>query len=203
MASRPCWPIKARLNEEDGSALGELRLAVAEDDAGGAAGRRASPLVGGTDEAAGAVRGARVEAESARACRAPELRVVRPARAGTRRERSDVALGSTVDDAEPSDAERERVRGVLDEWSDLDTISRASTPGLPHRLVPRVVAQWFDAGRVYRNFRAAARCAIPPPLPPPCRLPPPPPDDARSCAAAAAGCQDAASMPSPGQSLAS
>ena len=46
------------------------------------------------------------------------------------RERSDVALGSTVDDAEPSDAERERVRGVLDEWSDLETyLPRVNAPG--------------------------------------------------------------------------
>ena len=44
--------------------------------------------------------------------------------------RSDVALGSTVDDAEPSDAERERVRGVLDEWSDLETyLPRVNAPG--------------------------------------------------------------------------
>ena len=73
--------IKARLNEEDGLP-GELRLAVAEDDAGGAARRRASALVGGTDAPAGAVRGACVAAEPARACREPELRVVRPARLG-------------------------------------------------------------------------------------------------------------------------
>ena len=46
------------------------------------------------------------------------------------RERSDVALGSAVDDAEPSDAERERVRGVLDEWSDLETyLPRVNAPG--------------------------------------------------------------------------
>ena len=46
------------------------------------------------------------------------------------RERSDVALGSAVDDAEPSDAERERVRGVLDEWSDLETyLPRVNVPG--------------------------------------------------------------------------
>ena len=46
------------------------------------------------------------------------------------RERSDVALGSAVDDAEPSPAERERVRGVLDEWSDLETyLPRVNAPG--------------------------------------------------------------------------
>ena len=46
------------------------------------------------------------------------------------RERSDVALGSTVDDSEPSDAERARVRGVLDEWSDLETyLPRVNAPG--------------------------------------------------------------------------
>ena len=46
------------------------------------------------------------------------------------RERSDVALGSAVDDAEPSAAERERVRGVLDEWSDLETyLPRVNAPG--------------------------------------------------------------------------
>ena len=44
--------------------------------------------------------------------------------------RSDVALGSAVDGAEPSDAERERVRGVLDEWSDLETyLPRVNAPG--------------------------------------------------------------------------
>ena len=46
------------------------------------------------------------------------------------RERSDVALGSAVDDAEPSDAEQARVRGVLDEWSDLETyLPRVNAPG--------------------------------------------------------------------------
>ena len=46
------------------------------------------------------------------------------------RERSDVALGSAVDDSEPSDAERARVRGVLDEWSDLETyLPRVNQPG--------------------------------------------------------------------------
>ena len=46
------------------------------------------------------------------------------------RERSNVALGSAVDDSEPSDAERERVRGVLDEWSDLETyLPRVNAPG--------------------------------------------------------------------------
>ena len=46
------------------------------------------------------------------------------------RERSDVALGSTVDDSEPSDAEQARVRGVLDEWSDLETyLPRVNAPG--------------------------------------------------------------------------
>ena len=46
------------------------------------------------------------------------------------RERSDVALGSAVDDSEPSDAERERVRGVLDEWSDLEAyLPRVNAPG--------------------------------------------------------------------------
>ena len=44
--------------------------------------------------------------------------------------RSDVALGSAVDDSEPSDAERARVRGVLDEWSDLETyLPRVNAPG--------------------------------------------------------------------------
>ena len=44
--------------------------------------------------------------------------------------RSDVALGSAVDDSEPSDAERARVRGVLDEWSDLETyLPRVNQPG--------------------------------------------------------------------------
>ena len=46
------------------------------------------------------------------------------------RERSDVALGSAVDDSEPSDAEQARVRGVLDEWSDLETyLPRVNAPG--------------------------------------------------------------------------
>ena len=46
------------------------------------------------------------------------------------RERSDVALGSAVDDAEPSDAEQARVRGVLDEWSDLEAyLPRVNAPG--------------------------------------------------------------------------
>ena len=46
------------------------------------------------------------------------------------RERSDVALGSAVDDTEPSDAEQARVRGVLDEWSDLETyLPRVNAPG--------------------------------------------------------------------------
>ena len=46
------------------------------------------------------------------------------------RERSDVALGSDVDYAEPSAAERARVRGVLDEWSDLETyLPRVNAPG--------------------------------------------------------------------------
>ena len=44
--------------------------------------------------------------------------------------RSDVALGSAVDDSEPSAEERERVRGVLDEWSDLETyLPRVNAPG--------------------------------------------------------------------------
>ena len=44
--------------------------------------------------------------------------------------RSDVALGSAVDDAEPSDVEQARVRGVLDEWSDLETyLPRVNAPG--------------------------------------------------------------------------
>ena len=44
--------------------------------------------------------------------------------------RSDVALGSAVDDAEPSDAEQARVRGVLDEWSDLEAyLPRVNAPG--------------------------------------------------------------------------
>ena len=46
------------------------------------------------------------------------------------RERSDVALGSAVDDSEPSDAEQARVCGVLDEWSDLETyLPRVNAPG--------------------------------------------------------------------------
>ena len=46
------------------------------------------------------------------------------------RERSDVALGSTADDSEPSAAEQARVRGVLDEWSDLETyLPRVNQPG--------------------------------------------------------------------------
>ena len=46
------------------------------------------------------------------------------------RERSDVALGSAVDDSEPSDAEQARVRGVLDEWSDLEAyLPRVNAPG--------------------------------------------------------------------------
>ena len=46
------------------------------------------------------------------------------------RERSDVALGSTADDSEPSAAEQARVRGVLDEWSDLETyLPRVNAPG--------------------------------------------------------------------------
>ena len=46
------------------------------------------------------------------------------------RERSDVALGSDVDDSEPSDAEQARVRGVLDEWSDLEAyLPRVNQPG--------------------------------------------------------------------------
>ena len=46
------------------------------------------------------------------------------------RERSDVALGSAVDDSEPSAAEQARVRGVLDEWSDLETyLPRVNAPG--------------------------------------------------------------------------
>ena len=46
------------------------------------------------------------------------------------RERSDVALGSAVDGSEPSDAEQARVRGVLDEWSDLEAyLPRVNAPG--------------------------------------------------------------------------
>ncbi len=46
------------------------------------------------------------------------------------RERSDVALGSAVDDGEPSDAEQARVRGVVDEWSDLEAyLPRVNAPG--------------------------------------------------------------------------
>ena len=46
------------------------------------------------------------------------------------RERSDVALGSAVDDSEPSAEEQARVRGVLDEWSDLETyLPRVNAPG--------------------------------------------------------------------------
>ena len=46
------------------------------------------------------------------------------------RERSDVALGSAVDDSEPSDAEQAHVRGVLDEWSDLEAyLPRVNAPG--------------------------------------------------------------------------
>ena len=41
-----------------------------------------------------------------------------------------MALGSAVDDSEPSDAEQARVRGVLDEWSDLETyLPRVNAPG--------------------------------------------------------------------------
>ena len=46
------------------------------------------------------------------------------------RERSDVALGSAVDDSEPSAEEQARVRGVLDEWSDLEAyLPRVNAPG--------------------------------------------------------------------------
>ena len=74
------------------------------------------------------MRGARLDAEPASAVE-PELGHDQRGLESVR-ERSDVALGSAVDDAEPSDAERERVRGVLDEWSDLETyLPRVNAPG--------------------------------------------------------------------------
>ena len=122
--------IKARLNEEDdlppenfGSRWPKTTLAALQDDAPPLSLAELTSLRALCDEYA-----------SKLSLRVPVQRLsfVSYAQRGLEsvRERSDVALGSAVDDSEPSDAERERVRGVLDEWSDLETyLPRVNAPG--------------------------------------------------------------------------
>ena len=122
--------IKARLNEEDGlppenfgSRWPKTTLAALRDDA---------PPLSLTDMTS--LRALCEEHASKLSLRVPvsSLSFVSYDQRGLEsvRERSDVALGSAVDDAEPSAAERERVRGVLDEWSDLETyLPRVNAPG--------------------------------------------------------------------------
>ena len=122
--------IKARLNEEDdlppenfGSRWPKTTLAALRDDA--------PPLLLAELTS---LRALCEEHASQLSLRVPvsSLSFVSYAHRGLEsvRERSDVALGSAVDDSEPSDAEQARVCGVLDEWSDLETyLPRVNAPG--------------------------------------------------------------------------
>ena len=123
--------IKARLNEEDalppenfGSRWPKTTLAALQDDAPPLSLAELTRLRALCGEHASQLASLRLPVSS--------LSFVSYDQRGLEsvRERSDVALGSAVDDAEPSDAERERVRGVLDEWSDLETyLPRVNQPG--------------------------------------------------------------------------
>ena len=123
--------IKARLNEEDGlppenfgSRWPKTTLAALRDDAPPLTLAELTRLRALCEDHASQLASLRVPVSS--------LSFVSYDQRGLEsvRERSDVALGSAVDDAEPSDAERERVRGVLDEWSDLETyLPRVNQPG--------------------------------------------------------------------------
>ena len=122
--------IKARLNEEDGlppenfgSRWPKTTLAALQDDAPPLSLAELTRLRALCEEHASKL-SLRVPVSS--------LSLVSYAQRGLEsvRERSDVALGSTVDDSGPSDAEQARVRGVLDEWSDLETyLPRVNAPG--------------------------------------------------------------------------
>lgn len=122
--------IKARLNEEDGlppenfgSRWPKTTLAALRDDAPPLSLAELTSLRALCEEHASQL-SLRVPVSS--------LSVVSYDQRGLEsvRERSDVALGSAVDDGEPSDAEQARVRGVLDEWSDLETyLPRVNAPG--------------------------------------------------------------------------
>ena len=122
--------IKARLNEEDdlppenfGSRWPKTTLAALHDDAPPLSLAELTSLRALCEEHASQL-SLRVPVES--------LSFVSYDQRGLEsvRERSDVALGSAVDDSEPSDAEQARVRGVLDEWSDLETyLPRVNAPG--------------------------------------------------------------------------
>ena len=122
--------IKARLNEEDGlppenfgSRWPKTTLAALRDDAPPLSLAELTSLRALCEEHASQLR-LRVPVSS--------LSFVSYDQRGLEsvRERSDVALGSAVDDSEPSDAEQARVRGVLDEWSDLETyLPRVNAPG--------------------------------------------------------------------------
>ena len=122
--------IKARLNEEDalppenfGSRWPKTTLAALQDDAPPLSLAELTRLRALCEEHASKL-SLRVPVSS--------LSLVSYAQRGLEsvRERSDVALGSAVDDSEPSDAEQARVRGVLDEWSDLETyLPRVNAPG--------------------------------------------------------------------------
>jgi hypothetical protein len=122
--------IKARLNEEDGlppenfgSRWPKTTLAALHDDAPPLSLAELTSLRALCDEYASKL-SLRVPVSS--------LSFVSYDQRGLEsvRERSDVALGSAVDDSEPSDAEQARVRGVLDEWSDLEAyLPRVNAPG--------------------------------------------------------------------------
>ena len=122
--------IKARLNEEDGlppenfgSRWPKTTLAALHDDAPPLSLAELTSLRALCEEYASQL-SLRVPVSS--------LSFVSYAQRGLEsvRERSDVALGSTADDSEPSAAEQARVRGVLDEWSDLETyLPRVNAPG--------------------------------------------------------------------------
>ena len=122
--------IKARLNEEDlppenfGSRWPKTTLAALHDDAPPLSLAELTRLRALCEEHASQLASLRVPVSS--------LSFVSYGQRGLESgvTRSDVALGSAVDDSEPSDAEQARVRGVLDEWSDLETyLPRVNAPG--------------------------------------------------------------------------